>query len=220
MKISGWTILALISVTLMLTDSAVAQKKAITRSEYSKAVYSQLSWGLGKRIHRIETLEESFENGVVVKSQTTIYEGLPPDRSRYYTKTIANGKVTEFERITIDYMLYTRKDGGAWTKIDLRQQGGTGSGSGSGASGSIACSQYSVENTFLEGIATKLFESVQVTEEASELKFEEERNWLDEEGLTRRIEQVRGKLYPRVEQNRRIVTYDYNPDLKIEAPIN
>jgi hypothetical protein len=219
MKAKLWTIIAFILVSLISTLSVCAQKKAISRSEHYSAVYTTSRWDLSKRVHRVETLEETLENGAVIRSQTTVTEGLPPDRGRYYTKTIANGKTTEFEQITIDYMQYTRTDGGAWTKKDMRQQSGTGYGSGSGSS-AIACTQYTVENAFLEGIVTKLFESVEVVSGGSELKFEEERNWIDDEGLTRRVEVIKGKLYPRTETDRRVTTYDYNPTLKIEAPIN
>lgn len=136
---------------------ANAQKTPITRGEFNDASLSRWRSGLSNRAHRIETREETIDNGVVTKSHTSISETLPPDRTRYYTVTAENGKKSEYEQIKIDYMMYTRHDSGPWTKVDLRKQSGTGFGSGTG-SASMSCAQYTVEDTFLDGVPVKLFE--------------------------------------------------------------
>ena len=211
---------ALASCVIVLSAlSTSAQKKSITRSEYNQASFSRWRPEVRNRPHRIESREEHFDNGAVTKSYTSISEGLPPDRTRYYTLTIENGKRSEHEEIKIDYMLYTRNDSGPWTKVDLRQRSGSGYGSGTG-SGAMSCVQYTVEDTFLEGVAAKLYESLRIEEAGSILQFSEDRLWIDESGLLRRAEEVRGSLSPKVETYKQITTYDYVPSLKIEAPIN
>src|SRR5688572_9525272 len=171
MKASLRTVIVMVSLLLVSGVSVSAQRNTITRGEYYNAVATKLRWDLSKRIHRVETLQEYLENGAVVQSHTVVSEGLPPDRSRHYSKTVGNGKTTESEEITIEYMRYTRRDRGPWTKIDLRQQGGTGYGTGTGSGRGMSCTQYTVESTFLEGLVTRLFESVEVETEGAELKL-------------------------------------------------
>jgi hypothetical protein len=115
-------------------------------------------------------------------------------------------------------MQYTRENGGAWTKVDLRS-GGFGSGSASGTGTSRECNQYSVETTFITGKPVRLFEWLSVNGNTDELDFREDRDWVDEEGLPYREEMVSGKLYPREEKRRRTIIYEYDPKITIEAPI-
>jgi hypothetical protein len=173
-----------------------------------------------ERSRRVEYIAETITDGVVTTSNTYVSEYLLPDRKRYYSQKVEDGKVTEFEQITIDHWEYTRTDGGAWKKVDLRgQAGGTGYGSGSGSAG-MSCRQFSVENVIISGVSAKLFESLDVTSLGQELSFHESKHWIGEDGTPHRTEQFKGRLHPRVETFREITTYDYNPNIKIEAPIN
>jgi len=197
-----------------------AQRKAISSSEYYSGIYPKPAVPWSERSRRVEDIEETINDGVVTKSNTTVSEFLLPDRRRYYTKKVEDGKVTEFERITIEHWEYTRENGGAWTKVDLRgRAGGTGYGSGSG-SGGTACTQFSVESVIINGISAKLFEALWVTSIGQELSFHESRRWIGDDGLPYREEEVKGMVHPRIETFRDSTTYDYNPNIKIEAPIN
>jgi hypothetical protein len=65
----------------------------------------------------------------------------------------------------------------------------------------------------------QLFEWVLINANGPELMFTELRKWIGEDGLPYREETVRGKLSPREETAKRVVTYEYDPKIKIEAPI-
>lgn len=219
-NIHGRVILGLLTlgVVLVATDSICGQKKLISHREYFEGVYPKQTLPWHERSRRVETVRETLNNGIVIETETTIDEVLKPNRSRYYIKTVENGKVREHEEITIEHMRYTRTDGGKWSKIDLRTQaGGTGTGSGSSAT---SCTQYTVESVFVNGMAGKLFERTDIRSVEDELRFSESRDWIGEDGLPYREENVTGKLFPRVEAVRETTTYEYTLNLRIEAPIN
>ena len=220
MKIIHRKVLLLVAASVFSCFAVVAnaQKRPATYKEFNDASYSRWRSDLKSRAHRIETREETIDNGVVTELRTTISETLPPDRTRYYTAEVSNGKKSEQETIRIDYMLYTRQDSGPWTKVDLRQQNAAGMGSGTGYA-STSCVQYTVEDSSLDGVHVKLFESLRIESVSNALRFFEERIWIDEGGLPRREEEIRGKVSPRSETYKQVVEYDYVPNLKIEAPI-
>jgi hypothetical protein len=47
----------------------------------------------------------------------------------------------------------------------------------------------------------------------------ESRYWIGLEGFLLQEEEVEGAFSPRVVKNRRLVKYDYEPNIKIDAPI-
>ena len=203
---------------IVTTISISAQPKVITSSEYFSGLYPRSGVRITDRSRRVELIDETMTNGAVTKSVQSVSEFLLPDHNRYYKKTTQVGKVDEYEAITIDYMFYSRKDSGAWTKVDLRQAGNGGGMNSSGA-GYNSCSQHTVDSVFLNGVAVKLFESLDITSPGGELKYHERKDWIGEEGLVYRREQSKGTLYPRTETYKELVTYDYNASIKIEAPI-
>jgi hypothetical protein len=218
------SVVAIVLALLMISSqgiTALGQRKAIGSKEYYDAIFRNPEVSVSERTHRVETLEEVLSNGVVTKSELEISEVVLPNRERYYKKTVEGGKVKELEVITVEYFRYTRIDSGEWSKVDLRQaKSGSGYGSGSGSGSSrVACTQYSVEPVVIGGLPVKLYEMVDIESAGNELKLEENRSWKSEEGLPYRTERVKGFAFPRVETWREVVTYDYSPDLKIEAPI-
>jgi len=209
-------LIAVVSV-FMLADDVAAQRKIITSKEYYEGV-SRPGVKYYDKSRRVETTDETFANGMLTKSHFRVNEVLLPNRNRSYAKLTEGDKVTEVEQITIDHMQYNRKDNEPWTKVDLRK---SGSGSGSGVSGGTSrqSSQYSVEATFINGRSVQLFEWLLVNGDGAELAFNEMRRWIGDDGLPYREEDVKGKLSPREETSKRVVTYEYDPNIKIEAPI-
>jgi hypothetical protein len=196
-----------------------AQRKIISSKEYIDAVMKPLGPKYYEKSRRVETMDEILADGVVTKSVFRIYEVLLPNRAREYSKTIEGDKATEFEQITIDYMQYTRKDGGAWIKVDLRQSGSLGYGSGSASGSTRQLDQYSVETTSINGQSTQLYDWLSIDTSSNELMFHEMRKWIGIDGLPYREEDLRGKLSPREDTKRIITTYDYDPKITIEAPV-
>ena len=209
--------LLVLAVVLSVSVEANAQRRLISAREFMLPL-SNPAVKIYDKSRRVESTDETFANGAVVKLIMIVEEVQLPDNSRYYRKTTAGGLVSEIEVINVDYMSYTRKDNGPWTKVDTRGAG-SGSGNGSGFDTSRECDQYSVEEVILNGRQVHLYEWILINRDTNELKFSESRRWLGEGSLPYREESVSGKLYPREETNRRIVTYEYDPAIKIEAPI-
>ena len=211
-------LIAIATIVLTTGNSVIAQRKFIGSREFSAGLYGKsegVPWN--ERVRRVETVRETLDNGTVVKTVTTISEIVPKEGSRQYEKTVENGKTTENESILIDYMLYTRKDRGIWTKVDLRNS--SVGATGADAAGNYACAQHSVESAFLNGMTVSLFEKFMVVTGDKGLDFFESRHWVGPDGVFYRGEEVQGKLNPRVETSRTVSVYDYTPNIKIEAPI-
>lgn len=195
-----------------------AQRRMITGTDYIAGT-SQIYSKADAHSRHVETTEEHLENGAVTKSIYTVIEALMPDRTRTYVKTIQEGQITESEVIKIAYMRYERHNGGPWTKLDLRQSGnGSGYGSGTGALRN-ECNQFSVEASNLDGQPMKLFEAFFISSLANELRFRHTRKWVGEDGLPYREEFITGILHPREEKSRTTQSYEYDPNIKIEAPV-
>ncbi len=216
--------LFVLGVVLSLSVDANAQRRIISEREYMLPFSHPMArvWEMSRRV---ETTDETFVGGSVVKSAVTITEILLPDREHLYTKKTEGGVVSEFELITIQFMQYTRKDGGPWSKVDLRVSGGTGGfgggmgiGKGTGLDASAQNVQYSVEDVVLNGKRVRLYEAISTSSDTNEPKFNEVRRWLHGSGLPNREETVSGKLSPREETAKRVTTFEYDPAIKIEAP--
>jgi hypothetical protein len=200
-----------------LGSETFAQRKLITGKEWVDS-YEKSTSKIRERSWRAEKLFETVLDGVVVKSVTNTIEYLPPDRSHNHTKMTEGDKVIEIEQISIGYMQYDRKDGGAWTKLDTRQDHGNGSGNGSGRSSSW-CDQFAVGPTTLNGEPMQLLARLTVEGVEKELVFRESKLWIGDDGFPYRIWDTSGKLSPREETTRRVTTYEYDPKITIEAPI-
>ena len=213
-------LIALAACFVVLGVSAFAQRKTIDQREWSNAIYGKPINPWYQRNHRVETLRENFTDGVVTRSSTTVSESVQPDRHRYYSKNVENGTTFERDSITIGDFNYSRENGGAWKKIDLRKSGLDAVSTGGTGSDSMACSQFSVEPAVINGIAVKLYERVDVTTFEGLLTVRESRRWISEDGTPYREEEVYGTVSPRTERTRTTTTYEYDPRIKIEAPMN
>lgn len=212
----GLLLLAAISA---FSFETLAQRTSISRKEFFDGTTKQSS-KVYERSRRIITTDETILAGVTTKTVMSISDYLVPDRSHEYSKITAGDKVSETEQINIDYMQYDRKDGGAWTKLDLRQNGyGYGMGSGSGAGLSTQCDQFSVEPTFLNGMSMQFFDWISIDGSGKELTFKESKEWIGDDGFPYKKEETKGKLFPRDETHQTVTTYTYDPNIKIEAPI-
>ena len=192
-----------------------AQRRIVKNSELHD-VQNKAYQKLYERSRRVETTDETFSEGSPVKTITRIYEMLLPNRSRSYYKEKEGDKVNETEQITIDNFLYVRKNDEPWKKIEIRSGSGSGSGTGSG---SYSCRQLTVESIFLNGISAQLFDELDISSETNGLMFKERRKWFGDDGSFLKEEFVEGLLSPRVENRRSTTTYEYDPNIKIEAPL-
>ena len=58
-----------------------------------------------------------------------------------------------------------------------------------------------------------------VNQEDAELNYEHRQVWMGEDGLTYKIERTKGKLAPKTVTYRSVETYEYDPSIKVEAPM-
>lgn len=196
---------------------ALAQSKLISSQEFIAGTTKKFS-NVFERSRRVESITETISDGVVQKTVLNIYDYLHPARTRIYIKTTAGEKVSETEQIFIDHMRYDRKDGGAWMQVDMRQLG-AGVSTGMGAGTPQSCDEYSVEPVILNGMSMQLFERLSVDGNGKELLFTALKKWIGEDGFPYRTESTKGKLFPRDERQRLVMSYEYDPSIKIEAPI-
>lgn len=204
---------------LLAICAASTAASAQTRQVTSREIYSAENAArklMSERSYRTVTKTDDVENGTIVKSVTKIYERLLPDRTRFLMTEKIGDKETSREIITIDYMQYSRTNNEPWTAKDLR-----GNGSGSGiAGGSSACIQYTEEATFADGTPARKLRRLTIVNTRDGLSFDDEASWFDQtSGLLLKSEETKGLLDPRVEQTRSVTTYEYDPNIKIEAPI-
>lgn len=212
------TILA--AVVLTAASEILSQRKFISESEYHKGLYGDYEGEpRGKRPVRTQTLRETLDNVIVTKAVYLTSEVVPDGPWRTFEKVVEIGKTTETESILINNFLYKRTDGGAWSKeydrsLYLWDMEAANRNPGD------KCTQNSVEIVDLNGVAMKLFETVVVQSGADGLEFSEKRTWIGAGGLRYRVEEVSGRLSPRVETSRRVSVYEYPSELKIEAPVD
>ena len=95
---------------------------------------------------------------------------------------------------------------------------GIGSGSGNGSASSCLVRQLTVESVFLGTVPARLFEQIDISKHDDGLLVEEERTWFGENGDLLQIESITGTYSPRTVIIRTSVKYEYEPNIKIEAP--
>lgn len=205
-------------ILFAFSGNANAQKKVAEFKElYGLEAKAQRT--LYSRQRRVERNNEMFENSVVVKSDYSLYEYLADDKSRYVSRRMEGGKTSETESIFLGYFRYTRTDNGPWTKTDMRAVGDFGTGSGSSAGGGCAVRQLTVESVFIGNFPARLFEKIDISKHDDGLLVEEERTWFGENGDLLQEESITGTYSPRTMMIRTSVKYEYEPNIKIDAPI-
>ncbi|MBC7795440.1 MAG: hypothetical protein H7Z37_01045 [Pyrinomonadaceae bacterium] len=200
--------------TFMIASATFAQVKQIESNDFSKAnseAYRLMS-GVSKRV---VTKTENIENGAVINSVENISENILPNRSRYVRTENKGGVETVSETIVIDDTIYRRTDKEPWTT----QKIGGGIGSGNGTGGFSSCTQYTEESDFANGQSARKLRRLEIKNSEKGLAFDDSLVWYNLQGQFLRTETVRGLLEPRSETYRSTVNYEYNPNIKIEAPI-
>ncbi len=207
-----------ISIFILICAAATfsfAQTRQISANEFYTSSYNAQKL-MNERSSRMVTKTDTMENGATVKSISKIYERLLPDRERFVTTEKIGDKETRSEYIRIGYMEYRRENNEPWTSKDLR---GSGNGSG-GGSGSVSCAQFTEEIVTIDGTAARKLRQYMVERTPEGLSYDDMTSWFDQNsGLLLKSERFKGLLEPRVEKSQSVTTYEYDPNIKIEAPI-
>lgn len=211
MKIS---VLTGIIFLLGFSPLVFSQTKQISANEFL-TINSNGHSLLSERSWRVITKTDTMNGGSIIKSITKTHEQLLPDKTRFLVVEKEGDKETRNEFVSIGSMEYRRENDGPWTSKDAR---GTGIGSGSG-SGIISCAQYTEDADFISGISARKLRQYLIEKTPEGLSFDDYRAWFDQNGLFVRSERTKGLLEPRLEKTYSIATYEYNPNIKIDAPI-
>lgn len=195
--------------------TALSQTKQISSNEFYTNNYNAQKL-LAERSWRVETKTDTIENGSVITTVTKTHEQLLPDKMRFLIVEKNGGKENRSELIRIGFMEYRRENDKPWISIDTR---GSGNGSGSGSGTSVSCAQYTEEPDFVSGISARKQRQFLIERTANGLSFDDFLIWFNQDGSFIKSERIKGLLEPRIEKTHSVVTYEYDPNIKIEAPI-
>ncbi|HMO81704.1 MAG TPA: hypothetical protein PKD24_13020 [Pyrinomonadaceae bacterium] len=198
-------------------NEAVSQKNLATVAELETALKKEREFR-GNNAYRMETVSESYVDGQVVVLTRRVFEY--SDSRMRAVRNIQEGDVTnETERIDADGFYYIRENRGPWEKHSSMSSLVTTSGLFPIPSFSIVCEQISVEDTFLDHRPARLFEKISIGRSEYGFTLGERNYWFREDGALLRFEETKGTFSPRILQEREVTTYEYDPSIKIEAPI-
>jgi len=202
---------------------ALAQTKQDTFLKFLE-IHKRAQDLISERSYRIVTKTDDLEKGVIVKSVTEIYERLfPIGAHRWLTTEKIGKKETSNELIYLRGIRYRRKNNEPWTIEDYPKSNSADNKGIGGAN--IVSEKYTEELTTLNGKSARKFCSFSILKkfdaaEAEGLSFANGSSWFDKvSGLLMKSERTKGSVEPRVEKMRSVTTYEYDPKIKIEAPI-
>ncbi len=215
----------IISFLLILISSvgiAKAQKNDISEAEYLQveAKAAELLNASNYRLIRdLEYFEDRSKPSRLAESDAR--EVLQPNKRRTVEIRDYNGKVSKEERIWDGKALYARTDDGEWKQFS----------GGSGMGGRIESGQTTKKFRFLrkvdlDGVQANLYEleSLRIANKFSAndmivVRFNKKvRSWYSEDGkLLQKI--IEDSIEGREELSRDTTKIQYDPNIKIEAPI-
>lgn len=179
------------------------------------------------RVLRLTILDENFEKGAKLPTNTekNIIEEIPSDRSRFITEKRSPKGVERRETIYIGSQEYIRENAGAWELVKPKS-GGSVVGMGNGNGEPVKFKTSSV-NKFKPGVLlnkqkTDYYETVikvtMIRPSATVVSYSKKAYWFDAQGRYVRIldEDIDGDNQI---VERKTTDYEYDLNIKIEAPI-
>jgi len=204
------------------------QKKEITKEEFSEA-YKKAGEKRGKLSHRI--VSELFVYGddeiKIKQNEKGFSEFVAPNRRRMFTEFQDNqlNKTFIFETIRIDDIEYKKDKNGVWTKkifpkIQVPPHNKTTQSNAKHfLTGNIRLDNQPADLFELEVEYNHQLTNPKTGEVSEHTTYRNEKRWISKDGLLLKIEMVDHKLNPAKTFSRRILSYEYDPNIKIEAPI-
>jgi hypothetical protein len=210
--------------------SISAQQKAETFSEENlRNTTKTAQQKLKGAVYREKTRSESYKNGDSAPSyvENTVTEIVPPDRRHYFEEKIYGEETKTFESITIGEDFYFRFNDGEWKTGGFGRGSGSGQGSGVGSGEKRITIENKTERIFtrnaaLGGQTANLFETIKTHSYSYRSNIysiiTKSAYWFDSKGRfikwSDEYENTELKII-----SRSIREYEYDPTIKIEAPI-
>lgn len=206
--------------SLLLTVCAHSQVRSISSEEYLTP-YRAARDEQKNLARRYESKIEYFSEGKISSSEEWLQEILPSGDARYLHIEITGDKISRREQINLNGEFFCKKDSGPWERKERGCVGG-----GIGGFSNIVSREFAAEDVTLSGEKFRKFISKTIYEgpnsngaHPSGTRLEETFYLLNEKGLIVRRESrerlVKTNDLTRVE----IEKYEYDPNIKIEAPI-
>jgi len=174
-----------------------------------------------KTNRRVTSTTTISRNGKV-ETEEWIYEYVLPDKIHYVHVQTSEGKTRRTEQIDIGKTKYCKKDDGAWEI----PKGYCIGGSGNGGPSKVVSMKYTVEKTKMNGEKVSIFRWAIIYKDVYSQNGDTERLGLWEasysinnDGYFLREETKDGLMYPETVSTKTIKEYTYDPNIKIEAPI-
>lgn len=213
-RITG--ILLMVAVCTLAT-STLAQDSKITSDVFDR-VRSSYKAFLAKESYRVRSTHEIFPYESAKEPEEIrvwMVEYLPPDREHNYYGLNATDPSRKYERIVVGKRIFTNADG-KWKELE-QSNGGMSLSSGSDSDESFLRGSEKIngqETTIYEVVTGSRFARGDGPWQTSYYKT---RYWISKDG---RIRKYVGESDALITKRRRITEiYEYDPRIKIEAPI-
>jgi hypothetical protein len=215
---------SLIFFLILLTGifTASAQEKILSENEF-KEISARAEQNLKGKTYRLTRTEEVFSDRSANAESVNIKinEYVQPDKWREVVEISSTSKKSRIERIWDGKNLYERENDGEWKKFS----GGGGIG-GSIKSGRITTIYKFIEKSVLNNQPVNIYE-VEQNRKATKLTqtgiyevhyVERTKYWISEDGyFLKKVSE--NEIVGSKSLIRETWIYDYNPNIKIEAPI-
>jgi hypothetical protein len=201
---------------------SVFSQKDIPKEEYYQPFRESM-----KKAHdtsrRVVQQSKYYKNGALTGEVEYIYERQLPDKTRYVYISQSDGKTRKVEVIEIGSDYYCRKNDGEWTQS--RKSCGI-AGGGIGGPSDVLSSKFTVNNVKTDSGKAKLYTSYLTYKntysahpDKESVFYWDNKFWLNKDGFVIREEFKRGLLNPLYVEAEESKTYEYKPNITIEAPI-
>lgn len=213
----GWLILLLMFFCFCLT-SVYGQQKQITRKDFYDAYFGSVNKSY-KLPRRTVTVQKFFANEKLLETKTISDEIYPPDNWRRVIETktgektlLTREKITLIEYIKVGKDTYYRKDNGEWKK-------GSGLGGGSGSGRNTESETFTVEKTTYNNQPVTIYQNASIYRDSNKQRaYIIERKWLSKDNILLKEELEDGLIEPKTIVRQETQAYEYDSNIKIEAP--
>ena len=199
------------------------QEKVISENEFT-AVYDKWKLLSKEKSYRIKETFESYLNGNPSNhNEDSFSEYAPPDKKRFVSILKTPMFTTKIETIQIGEQKFTRKDEGEWKEVITKENAPPKRN----RTISVENNSYKyLDRETINGQKTEVYEQVikhKITNEKTSVESNstiKNKYWFDENGLllktTTVAEIISGGM---TSLSKRAYVYEYDPNIKIEAPV-
>lgn len=197
-----------------------AQPKTITSEQYYGPFRAALSEEKNFARRKTSTTEY-FTNGKLVETETWLYEFLPSGDARYLHIETRGEKTFRREQIEVGDQKFCKRDDAEWERTERGCIGG-----GIGGYSNIMSREYTLEEIDSKEGRVRKFGSRIIykwpegnEKEPGIVRFDDSFYLLNGKGLITRRESKAGIVETKEITKKQVEIYEYDPNIKIEAPI-